>query len=108
MDVGSEEGGRGKGFKDLIQADELKRCDQERNIEFLLPRDSHSRFCLSMEERFLMNVRLKYFLEADRPGNVKKGKVWHCPSAEELCSGEEEEKFELNIFLVGTTCKRSV
>lgn len=37
---------------------------------------------------------------------VQKG--FFCPSAEEPCSAEEGERFELNIFLVGTTCKCSV
>lgn len=64
-----------------------------------------------------MNVRSKCSLEADKPGIIRhtgefkrtKRKGLALYPAEELCSAkEEEEKFELNIFLVGTTCKCSV
>ena len=52
----------------------------------------------------------------DRSGRVtqegpegQKGKVCPCPATDELYSAEEEEeKFELNIFLVRTSCKCSV
>lgn len=62
-----------------------------------------------------MNVSLQGSLEIDRSGGVTQespdrqiGKVCHCPTVDELCSDKEEEKFELNIFLVGTSCKCSV
>lgn len=57
---------RKKDSKILIQADELKDCDQERNIELLLPHD----LLIFTSLWFLMIVGLQYFLEADRPGTV--------------------------------------
>lgn len=63
-----------------------------------------------------MNVSLKGSLKIDSSGGVTQesperqiGKVCPCPAVDELCSDKEkEEKFELNIFLVGTSRKCSV
>lgn len=115
LDVGGEGEGAKTDSKTLIHTDGLKDYAQDRNTEILLP---HDPLILPFEHggKIPHECQVEEFLGGDRAGVVtqespkgQKGKACLCPSPEELCSAKEEEKkFELNIFLVGTTCKCSV